>query len=647
MSGPGFKHFDTTADGKVDLKVTPDGPASTPPTTIMQRFHDTVEKFGGNRALCVERDGEWQQWTWQEYYDDVKAAARSFIKLGLDVHHTVGIIGFNSPEWFIADLAAIFAGGFSAGIYTTNGPEAIEYVVNHSKSQFIVAEDKKQLDKILEVHEKFEHLKAIIIYNDEVPQVDCNVPIMGWAEFMRHGADVPEFELGHRMANQDPAQCAMLIYTSGTTGNPKGVMITHDNVTWTAAALINAMPPMNYGNEHVVSYLPLSHIAAQILDIHGPMVLGGTAWFAKPTALKGTLVDTLKQVRPTLFLGVPRVWEKIEEKMKSVGAQTTGLKKKIGTWAKRKGLSGSYRIQRGQSTPAGWGVANKLVFGKVRKALGLDRCKFFATAAAPISKDTLEYFLSINIPIMEVYGMSENTGPQTVSVPGQHKTGSCGKPLPGVEMRIFEPDDEGNGEICFRGRHVCKGYLYNDEKTRETIDADGWLHSGDIGRLDEDGFLYITGRIKEIIITAGGENVAPVPIENRLKEHCPIVSNCMLIGDRRKFLSMLVALKSEVDPETAMPLEQLTQDVVEILKGLGSSATTVKEAQEDEKVLKYIQAALDEANAHAVSRAQKVQKFKVLDRDFSIPGGELGPTLKLRRPIVHKQYAELIDAFYQ
>eukprot|EP01147_Barroeca_monosierra_P001925 gene1925-5014_t len=629
-----LKHFDITPDGTVDLKITPDGPASAKPITVMERFKKTVSSSPEHPALCVQRDSVWQQWTWQEYYEDTKTAAKAFINLGLDIHHTVGILGFNSPECNVMIVD------------TTNGPETIKYVVNHSKTQIIVAEDRKQLDKILQVHTELEYLKAVVVYNDAQPDGEYSFPILSWDEFMRHGADIPEFVLGNRMSNQQPGQCCTLIYTSGTTGNPKGVMITHDNLTWTASTLVSMLPHIKIGKEHIVSYLPLSHIAAQILDIHGPMCLNATVWFAKPTALKGTLVDTLKDVRPTLFLGVPRVWEKIEEKMRAVGAATTGFKKKIGTWAKKKGLEGSYAIQEGRPVPSGFGIAKKLVFSKIRKALGLDRCKFFATAAAPISKETLEYFLSINIPIMEVYGMSENTGPQTVSFPGQHKTGSTGRAMPGTEMMIFEPDQDGNGEICFRGRHVSKGYLYNEEKTRETIDSEGWLHSGDIGRVDENGFLYITGRIKELIITAGGENVAPVPIEARVKEGCPIISNCMLIGDRRKFLSMLVTLKSEVDPETTAPLDNLTPQVISILKDVGSASETVSAAMNDPVVADMIQKAIDRANDNAVSNAQKVQKFKVLQRDFSIPGGELGPTLKLRRPIVVEQYAELIDSFY-
>jgi long-chain-fatty-acid--CoA ligase ACSBG len=234
----------------------------------------------------------------------------------------------------------------------------------------------------------------------------------------------------------------------------------------------------------------------------------------------------------------------------------------------------------------------------------------------------------------------------TVSRAGEHRTGSTGKAMGGVELKIDNPDEEGNGEICMRGRHVMMGYLFNEEKTKETIDSEGWLHTGDIGRVDDDGFLYITGRIKELIITAGGENVAPVPIEDRMKQECPIVANAMVIGDKKKFLSMLVTLKSEVDPETTVPLDKLTPDAIKILADIGSNATTVTEAIADEKVKAYITEAMGRANEAAVSRAQKFQKFTILPADFSIPGGELGPTLKLRRPIVVKKYAAEIEAMY-
>lgn len=266
-----------------------------------------------------------------------------------------------------------------------------------------------------------------------------------------------------------------------------------------------------------------------------------------------------------------------------------------------------------------------------------------ATAAAPIAKETLEYFLSLNMPIYEVYGMSECAGPQTVSLPGMHRLGSTGPAIPGAEMKIAP----GTGEVCFRGRHVFMGYLRDAAKTAEAIDADGWLHSGDVGEVDARGMLTITGRIKELLITAGGENVAPVPIENALKLALPVLSNVMVIGDRRKFLAAFFCLKTDVDPDTAAPRDTLTADVVATFAALGSTATTVAQAQHCAIVKQYLGKGLKAANEQAVSNASKVQKFAILPMDFSIAHGELGPTLKLRRNIVDAKYKELADKFYE
>lgn len=591
----------------------------------------------------MKRGGAWQRWTYSQYHDEVIACAKGLIALGLEPYHSVGIIGFNSPEWFFADLGAIYAGGFAAGIYTTNGPEACQYVAEHSRAQIMVVEDEKQLAKILQIRDQLPDLKAIVQYIGEPDVKEDN--IYSWAAFMEKGKEVSDDAIKERTASITPENCCTLIYTSGTTGKPKAVMISHDNLTWTAQQTV-ALLDMGKVQEHVVSYLPLSHIAAQMLDIAAPLCHGGCVWFAQPDALKGSLLATLKEVRPTSFLGVPRVWEKIQAKMKALGAQTTGMKAKISAWAKGKGYEGNMNLQAGQSVPWGWWLANKLVFGKVREALGLDRARFLATAAAPISKDTLDYFLSLNLPLQEIYGMSECTGPQTVSIPGAMHSGSTGRVLPGAEMKIFEPDNEGNGEICFRGRHIFMGYLFNDAKTKEAIDEEGWLHSGDVGQVDADGYLRITGRIKELLITAGGENVAPVPIEDAMKEEIPILSNVMVIGDQKKFLSMIITLQSVVDVETAIPQNELTPECIAILKGIGSDATTVEAAAKDEKVKAFIDAGRLRANKRAESRAKNVQKFEILAQDFSIPGGELGPTLKLRRPIVYKKYAEVIDGMY-
>ena len=433
----------------------------------------------------------------------------------------------------------IIFSGFAAGIYTTNTPEACEHCASNCKAQIWVVEDQKQLDKVLKIRDNLPHLKTIIQYTGK-PTVEG---VLSWEEAMAIGRKEPNNQLEDRLRRIAVNQCCTLIYTSGTTGVPKGVMLSHDNVTWTAYAnLVNI--DANFGKELFVSYLPLSHIAAQMADIYLTMSTGGTAVFAQPDALKGTLVDTLKEARPTRFLGVPRVWEKMYEKMMLIGRKTTGIKRTIATWAKSVGAETNRRREQQNFTkPSGYSIANKIVFKKIKAALGLDRCVLFLSGAAPIAPEIINYFHSLDICLTDIYGMSESTGPHTSGLPTSFKIGSPGKSVPGCSTLIDNPDSEGNGEIMMGGRNVCMGYLMMEEKTHEAINDDGWLHTGDVGRLDEDGFLFITGRIKEILITAGGENIPPVLIEDTLKGELPCISNAMLIGDKRKFLSILLTLK--------------------------------------------------------------------------------------------------------
>ncbi|XP_046571351.1 long-chain-fatty-acid--CoA ligase ACSBG2-like isoform X3 [Haliotis rubra] len=640
----------------VRLRMSERGPGAVKPITVPTLLRQVAQKVPNNVALAVKRNGQWVKWTYSQYYATVCRTAKAFIKLGLEPCSGVGIIGFNSPEWFFADLGAIFAGGLATGIYTTNTPEACQFVASNAKINIIVAENNMQLEKFIKIKDQLPHLKAIIQYSGEIAHRESFV--YSWEDFVKLGDDVPDSQLEDRLKDVAPNKCCTLIYTSGTTGNPKGVMLSHDNVTWTAKATGDANK-LRFGEEISVSYLPLSHVAAQVLDIYLPISFGGTVNFAGPDALKGTLGQTLKEIRPTSFFGVPRVWEKMMERMLAIGKETTGLKKKISTWAKGVGLKGNYNLQNGFSKrgksckraglPFGFGIANALVFSKVRAALGFDRCRFFISGAAPITRDTLEYFLSLNIPIAEVYGMSESSGPHTFGRDGaENRIMSVGFEFGGIQTKLANIDSDGNGEICMFGRDVLMGYLENEEKTKETMDEEGWLHSGDIGKKDKDGFLFITGRIKEIIITAGGENIAPVPIEDVVKECIPAISNCMLIGDKKKFLALLITLKTEVDPDTLEPQVQLTAPAMEWCRAQGSTATTVSDILDrpDTAVLKAVQAGIDKANSRAVSRAAKIQKWSILPKDFSIPGGELGPTLKLRRPIVAKMYLKTIDAFY-
>ncbi|XP_053276057.1 long-chain-fatty-acid--CoA ligase ACSBG2 isoform X1 [Pleuronectes platessa] len=642
---PADRLWSTRRDEPVRLRMEGSGRASETPITVHQMFLETVEHYGDYSALMSKEEGQWVTLTWRQYYEQCRAAAKSFLKLGLERYHGVGILGFNSPEWFISNIGCILAGGLAAGIYTTNSPEACHYVAANCEANVLVVENQKQLDKILQVKDQLPHLKAIVQYKGELQEKLPN--LYTWAEFLKLGEDVSNEQLNAVIDSLRANECCSLIYTSGTTGTPKGVMLSHDNLTWTAHTA-STLVDFTYGVEVLVSYLPLSHVAAQMMDMWITMAFAGTIYFADPDALKGSLGTTLKEARPTYFMGVPRVWEKMQEKMRAIGAKASPLRKRVADWAKSIGLQYNHSVMIGEeAVPWGFMLANNLVFKKVRGALGLDRCKICFTGAAPITKDTLEYFMSLNMPLMELYGMSESSGPHTVSINSRYRLTSCGKVMPGCQTKFENPDADGNGEICFWGRNVFMGYLNMADKTTEALDESGWLHSGDLGKNDQYDFLYITGRIKELIITAGGENIPPVPIEDALKAEVPIISNAMLLGDKLKFLSMMLTLKCVMD-DNGDPTDELSPEVLDFCQEHGATATKVSEilANKEPAVYKAIQEGVERINAKATSNAMRVQKWVILERDFSIGGGELGPTMKLRRPIVVKNYQEKIEELY-
>lgn len=640
-----------------------DGLAAEEPITIIQQFDKVVAKFGDKPALHQKvlkegvsaADTPWSHWTWKEYRDNVDSFAKSLISLGFEKSDIINIIGFNAPEWHFSNFGAIMAGGIAAGIYATNGPEACKYISDHSEAKVVVVEGVKQLEKYYSIAKDLSMLKAIVMYGpDSVPEdvsSKLSVPVYTFADFLKLGESVSDDELKARGDAQRANEVTTLIYTSGTTGPPKAVMITHDNITWTATAQLSTMARELDYNDHMISYLPLSHIAAQMLDLHCPMATGTQIWFAQPDALRGSLGATLKEVRPTVFFGVPRVWEKIYDKMQEVAKSSKGLKKKISMWAKKKSSKywTSHQFGGDKRTPVLHGLARKLL-GKVRLALGLDRCFACYVSAAPIEVKILEYFASIDIPILELFGQSECSGPHATNAPDAWMIGSVGRPLPGTDTKL----DPNNGELIYSGRHIFAGYMKMEDKTQETVDPEGYLHSGDVVTIDENlqdgkpgtGFIHITGRIKELIITAGGENIPPVLIEEEMKAAMPAVSNCMVIGDKRKFLSMLVCLQVEIDTETGVPSNKLTGHALDTSKEIGSKATTTDEARDCEKWQKYINDGVAVANGKATSRAQKIGKWTLLSTDFTEPGGELTPTLKLKRSVAADKYSKEIEAMY-
>ncbi|XP_033974392.1 long-chain-fatty-acid--CoA ligase ACSBG2-like [Trematomus bernacchii] len=341
---PADQLWSTSRDQAVRLRMEGSGPASETPITVHQLFMETVENYGDRPALVSKTDGQWVTLTWRQYYEQCRAAAKSFLKLGLERYHGVGILGFNSAEWFISDVGCIFAGGLATGIYTTNSPEACQYVAESCEANILVVENQKQLEKILQVQDQLPHLKAIVQYKGELQQ---KAPFLySWAEFMKQGEDVPDEQLDAGIDSLRANECCTLIFTSGTTGNPKGVMLSHDNLTWTARRAA-PMAGLKCGEEVVVSYLPLSHVAAQLIDMWICAGFAMTTYFADPDALKGSLVDTLKEARPTCFLGVPRVWEKMQEKMKAAGAKASPMRSAVAGWAKSIGLQYNYSVMNG------------------------------------------------------------------------------------------------------------------------------------------------------------------------------------------------------------------------------------------------------------------------------------------------------------
>ena len=593
----------------------------TTPKLVHEVLEERAKNDADRPAMRVKRNGGWRTTTWGSYARDAKRAGRAFIKLGVERGKGVALIGYNCPEWVIADVGAILAGAMPAGIYTTNSAEQVRYIAHHCEAKVAFAENQQQVKKFVDEADRLPHLTTVVMMMGRPEQKkQGKLDVLAWDEFLALADDVPESQLEERIKEQKPDDVATLIYTSGTTGDPKAVMITHTNVVWTAQAVMKALGANR--DEVSISYLPLSHIAEQMTTIHGPMALGSIVYFAESLEKLG---ETLKEVRPTLFLGVPRVWEKIQAKMVAAGAQAKPLRKKIAAWARKQGLAGGYAEQKGEARPLLYPIANKLVFSKVRQALGLDRARICVTSAAPISKDTLEFFLSLGIPILEVYGMSECTGPATYSDPNDFRTGKCGQCIPGAELKIAE-----DGEICMRGPHVFKGYLKDADATKGALDPDGWLHSGDIGEIDAKGFLQITDRKKDLLITAGGENIAPQVLEGHLKA-IPVVAQAVVIGDRKKFLSALVTLEPD----------RVTTEA----EAAGSPAKSPEEAARCDKFRRHLDKQINEMNGR-LARVQAIKKFVILPADLSIEGGELTPTMKVKRKVVNEKYKKEIESMY-
>lgn len=590
-------------------------------TMVHEVLGETARRYGDRPALRVKRRGGWRTTTWSGYLRDVRRAGRALVGLGVQPGKGVAIIGYNCPEWLIADVGAIFAGAVPAGIYTTNTPEQVRYITHHCEAKVAFADTPEQVEKFVAEQEHTPELDVVVqMLGSPTEAKRGRLRVMAWDEFMKLGDETPESDLEARLSVQKPDDVSTLIYTSGTTGEPKAVMLSHTNIVWTARVVVDTL---NLGpNDVSISYLPLSHIAEQLLSIHAPMAIGSLLYFAESLDKLG---DALQEVRPTVFLGVPRVWEKIQAKMVAAGASAPPLRRKMVAWARKVGLAAGYAVQRGEPRPVVTPIAKKLVLDKVRARLGLDRARFCITSAAPIAKDTLEFFLSFGIPILESFGMSECSGPASYSPPDRYRIGTCGVVLPGAKLKIAD-----DGEVCIFGPHVFKGYFKDPEATKNALDSEGWLHSGDIGTIDEDGFLQITDRKKDLLITAGGENIAPQVLEGQLKS-IPVVAQAVVVGDRKKYLSALLTL----DPAR----------VKAEAEAAGSRAETSAEAAKCTVFQRHLQKQIDQVN-EKLARVQTIKKFVIIPHEFSIDTGELTPTMKVKRKVVSEKYNTEIESMY-
>jgi long-chain acyl-CoA synthetase len=570
-------------------------------------------------AYRVRENGRWRTTTWRRYGAEVREAARALIALGFEPGSCTCLIGFNRPEWVIFDLATMAVGGVPAGIYTTCSPEEVQYIASHTEATVILIEDEGQWKKLEQERTRLPALETVVMMKGGA-EIDDDM-VLSWEEFIEKGADVDDAKVEERLDALDPNALATLIYTSGTTGPPKGVMLSHSNLTWTATAARDLVDIRS--NDESLSYLPLSHIAEQMFSIHSPITAGYVVSFAESI---DEVPNNLKEVQPTIFFGVPRIWEKFYAGVSGKMADATGVKKHLLDGAMRVGREVTATRQSGRPLPP-WlekahQVADKVIYSKLKPAIGLGRVRFCVTGAAPIATEILEFFASLDILVMEVYGQSEDSGPTSFNRPDKFLLGSVGPAIPGVQVKIAE-----DGEILVKGPNVFMGYYKDEAATRDTL-KEGWLHSGDLGELDADGFLHITGRKKDIIITAGGKNIAPKNLENGLKNH-PLINEAVVIGDRRKYLTVLVTL----DPDaTKAWLDK---------NGGGDPA----KAHEHTGIKREVQKALDELNP-LFARVEQLKKFTILSRNLTIEDGELTPTLKVKRSKVSDHFEGEIEAMY-
>jgi len=594
---------------------------STLPGFIAQQASERPDR----KALVeVDAGGGWVSTTWGEYWHAVRNLAKGLIALGVQPGDGVALIGNNRRDWVISQMGISAAAAIPAPIYVTNTVEQVAYIVNHCRAKVAICDSQAQLDKYLTALDRglieLEH----IITMDTVPS-DREL-VTSLADVIAAGASEPDTELERRMAEAKPDDLALLIYTSGTTGVPKGAMCTHRGINAMATAFIDTYPELrDFDPFRYVSYLPLCHVAEQIFTNFIGLRSGSETYFCADLS---KIKDHLVAARPHFFFAVPRVWEKFEAALTANLLSATGVKAKLTAWARRVELESTKRsIETGNDVDTiQRRLANKLVISKIKGAIGLDELFGAGSGAAPASRSTLEFFASIGLVIHEGFGMTETTGMATAQPLQRPRFGTVGQALPGVEIRIAD-----DGEILLRGANMVPGYLYMPEETASLYTDDGWMRTGDLGALDAGGFLTITGRKKDLLITAGGKNVAPAEMENHL-QGIPGVGQAVVVGDRQPYLCAILALEEEAIPD--------------LCRAAGVPVAPLAEVARNEKVRAFLADRVESDCNSKVARYQTIKNFEVLPHMLSVEGGELTPTMKVKRNIINDKYKAIIDTMY-
>ncbi len=590
------------------------------PRSLHEFFAAVAASHGDEVAFRVKRDGHWCDVTWSEQRAAVRDIARSLAAAGVEPGSCVAILSGTRLEWVQCDTALVGIGSVTVGIYPSSTAADCAHVLQHSAACLLIVENAELLEKVRAVRAEVPSLERLVILDGPG---DAAAGVLSWSEFLALGAGVADAEIERRGRAVEPGDLASLVYTSGTTGRPKGVMITHANLLFTAESAAGCMPLAR--GQSTLLFLPLAHIFARLI-VYLAARTGLVVAFAQDLT---TLVDDLRDTRPHLLLGVPRIYEKFYERVMDRAASAGAARRALFHWALEVGRRAARHRCAGQSVPRALrlrlAVADCLVLRKVRAGLG-GRLRVAVSGAAPLHPSLCEFFLACGITMLEGIGMTENTGLSNVNRPERIKPGTVGPVAPGVEMKLAA-----DGEVLFRAGNVMRGYFKDAEATAEAIDADGWLHSGDVGEIDADGYLRITDRKKDLIITSGGKNVAPQRVESALRTS-PYIGQAVACGDGEKYLTALLALDEDRIRRWASE------------RGLDSTSSAALAAHPE--VRRLIEGEVAECN-RGLASYESIKKFRILPRPLSIAEGELTPTLKLRRKLVYERYRSLIDEMYR